>query len=291
MLEEHLDILLNQRDRNINTLKTERLTRLTSTRSVLQICILIAWLLPALSVNAGQIYKYVDENGKVHYSDHPFTYRQENFSATDKNSSYNKKANNVKTGNISGHWNLVAHSKHLGNDTMPSNGVWRFTDSGSLRITHGKEINNTEYRAQGNLLEILDERKWKPYRIVSLSDTRLVIHTGERGEYLYFSKSQPGETATQTTRSKPQTLYRRDQVAALISMFSCTGIKFNELNAEEKKDKEKEIFTMTGIEKFDENIYNHSVSQYKKDAIFKDQYLPRINKELENCKVPKFDSN
>lgn len=272
-------------------MKTEQPTRLIPTRSVLLICSVIAWLLPVLPVNAGQIYKYVDENGKVHYSDHPFTYRQENFSASDKNSTFNKRSKTVKAGEISGHWNLVAHSKHLGSDTMPSKGVWRFTDDGTLRITHGKEINNTEYRAQGNLLEILNKSQWKPYRIVSLSNSRLVIHNGKRGEYLYFSKRKPGESASQTTRSKPQTLYRRDQVAALITMFSCTGIKFNELSAEEKKDKSKEIFTTTGIEKFDENIYNHSVIQYKKDAIFKDQYLPRINENLKNCKVPKFDSN
>ena len=253
---------------------------------------------------AAEVYKYIDENGKVHYSDHPYTYLQKNFQASGgENTAYDKKHDTLKKGELVGHWDLVAHSLHLGNDTIPSSGSWDFSNNGKLLITRdanatpdkkkdhaNNNTNKTEYRTQGRILEIIDSGKWSPYRVVSLSSTRLIIRTGDNGEYLYFVKSSTVKILTSPDgKMVKESLYRRDQVAMLLIMFSCTGIQFNELSTEEKKDKLKEIFTMTGIEKFNEKTFTDSVEHYKKDTIFKEQYKPHITSETKNCLVPKIN--
>ena len=262
----------------------------------------LAWLTMTAPTMAAEVYKYIDENGKVHYSDHPYTYLQKNFqSSGGENTTYDKKHDTLEKGDLVGHWDLVAHSLHLGNDTVPSSGSWDFSNNGKLLITRDangapskKNVrvnnNNTEYRTQGRILEIIDSGKWLPYRIVLLSSTRLIIRTGDHGEYLYFAKNSTVKILTSPDgKMVKESLYRRDQVATLLIMFSCTGIQFNELSTEEKKDKLKEIFTMTGIEKFNEKTFTDSVEHYKKDTIFKEQYKPHITSETKNCLVPKIN--
>lgn len=255
-------------------------------RSIITAIVLFC-LIQALPAVSAEVYKYIDEKGEVQYSDHPYTYRQKNFKPGQENQAYNKQRDTLEVGEIKGLWKLIAHSLHLGSDTLPDSGKWQFNENGSLVIQEGDLITHSKYRSQGHILEIIKSGKWSPYRIVSLSPDRLVIRQGDGGEYFYFKKDSVGKPVEKTMKVS---LYRRDQVAILVTMFSCTGINFGELSEEEKKDKIKEIFTATGIEKFDEKTFNDSVNHYKKDAIFKEQYEPKIASEIKNCLVPKFDT-
>jgi hypothetical protein len=241
----------------------------------------------APSMVSAEVFKYIDEKGRVQYSDHPAAYRQKNFVPGHEDVAYNKKNDKIEIKDINGFWNLVGHSKHLGNDTLPDEGKWQFYDNGTLTIKIGREISNTRYRSQGRLLEIVHSGDWSPYQIVSLSPKRLVIRKGEEGEYFYFKKTD-GDLPT-PEHMKPSH-YRRDQIAKLVTMFSCTGINFSELSAEEKKEKIKEIFTTTGIVDFDEKTFTDTVERFKDDVVFKEKYEPQITNAIMNCRVPKFDT-
>lgn len=246
------------------------------------------FFLPATHVFA-QVYKYIDKSGKVHYSDHPFTYLQKNFKQGDDTAALKANESGIEKDQLMGLWDLNAYSKHFDSDRMDDEGKWQFKDNGGLTIQKGDLITNTQYRIQGKLIEIVESNNWAPYRIASLNDKNLILRNENAGKILYFKKN----TIIKEVIKVNKALYRRDQIKDLLLYFTCGEIKYESLSKEDQEYINKDIFQVTGIEHFDHNVYLVSIDHYKDDAIFMEKYQPQINRESEQCKktnvVPKFD--
>lgn len=239
--------------------------------------------------NGAEVYKYIDRNGKIQYSDRPFTYLQKNYTQGDDSAALKANDSSIKTDLLLGLWDLTGYSKHLGNDRMDDEGKWQFKDDGSLTIKIGDTITTTQYRIQGKLIEIIESNSWAPYRVASLSKDNLTLKNENGGKILYFSRNTIIKEVVKVNKA----LYRRDQIKDLVLFFTCNDIKFESLSKEEKETIRTDIFRATGIEHFDENVFLVSVDHYKKDQIFIEQYQPMINKEFKECSktnvVPRFD--
>lgn len=249
---------------------------------------LAASLLFASAIYA-EVFKYIDKSGKVHYSDHPFTYLQKNFSQGDENAAFKANENHVDAQLLTGLWDLNAHSRYIGSDRTQDEGKWQFKANGDITIQRDKTITTTQYRVQGKLVEINLSNSWQPFRIASLNNTDLILRDESGDKILYFSKNTVIKEVIRVNKA----LYRRDQVKQLILYFACAEIKYESLTDKEKAELQTDIFRSTGIEHFDVNVFLVSVDHYKKDQIFIEKYQPQINHEIESCQrtnvVPRFD--
>lgn len=242
-------------------------------------CLAILSLVPGDAI--AKVYKYIDDNGKIHYGDRPFSYRQDDFREGRSNERYKNKKINATL--FHGLWDLQGYSKHLGNEISPDQARWLIKSDGSIKIQKGDSISDTRFRFQGKLIEIIEEQSWSTYQLISLSRKRLVIHNRNSDKYLYFNKKDDNPANKNAVKTSAALLYRREQVAQLIVLFTCSDILYSELSAEEKKSQSHEIFLLTGIGRFDEKKFSESVLQYKQDPIFTETYLPRIATDVKAC--------
>ena len=238
-----------------------------------------------------QVYKYVDKHGKTHYSDSPFAFKQKDFSQGNEDATL--KATDIISNreDLKGEWDLFANSMHLGSDTIKDRGKWAFHKDGSITRAKKKDLNISQYRIHRRMVEIIEDDKWIPYRVITLNKDKLTLRNHDTGKVYYFKRSL-SKTILPGGMSQ-KSLYRRDQVADLILFFTCSDIVYDKLSKEEKIQIKKEIFEETNVENFNAEKFSASVEHYKDENIFVEKYQPMIAKETQECQrtniVPKID--